>query len=198
MKQIDYIKRMKIIRPFARFNYDLRRPLSPGQKSAITRVFKQVFRYRDKRFVRINRKRGESIKSYRSRLQSVKRVFGQGDAYYNGVFTDLPKKASVRLVRGILKVYTKNFVESYVPADYDLLVESPEDEVNRVESDFNFSEISINYSGFKRSFSYENTPAILYDDDPVTGFLGRLMAMSEQYMDVIGYAISGYILRTYY
>jgi len=97
MKNIfNYKVAMKRLRGKVSFNYDLRKSLSAGQKSAIKKAHNLATEYGIAKttskatFLKIPRKRGETKKKYSKRVKTIKKNMGQSDTQFTGVFTDSP------------------------------------------------------------------------------------------------------------
>ena len=200
--KINYKNRMKNIRGFVRFDYDLRKPLRPGQKGAITKAFKEIHLYRNKRYVPIPKKRSESKTAHRRRTKNIHKNLGQQDMrgrLIKGVFVDVPvsvkgKPIKARIEDEEIIFDLENFTEYMVPADQGQLADDPDVEAYSSWHDQNFDSIAINYSGQGRSKMYEK----LGDDG--TNFDDWFTLMTEAailYAAVTEHAISGYILRIY-
>lgn len=106
-KPINYSHRMKTIRRFVNFDYDLRKPLSGGQKSAVTKAFREIHSYRERRYIPLPKHRGESATAYKARRKEIKTFSGQDDhrgRLIKGIFLDIPVeqdglKREVRVVK---------------------------------------------------------------------------------------------------
>lgn len=193
---------MKNIRGFVRFNYDLRRELTRGQKGAVTKAFQEIHLYRNKRYVPIPKKRGESKTRHRTRTKNIHKNLGQHDMrgrLIKGVFVDVPvsvkgKPVKARIENEEIIFDLDNFTEYMVPSDQEQLATDPDTEAYSAWHDQDFDAIAINYSGQGRSKMYEKR------GDDGTNFDDWFTLMTEAailYAAVTEHAISGYILRTY-
>lgn len=189
---------MKTIRGAVNFNYDLRKPMSAGQKSAVTKAFLAMVEYKTKRFVPIRKKRTETKKEYKTRRKIIKENMGQDTVrgnLLNGIYTDIPDTPEIKLkfVGTDLVSTTRSFKDRIVGADHQALAETPREEAERVWNDLDFDTIAINYSGFGRSMEFDKV-----DDDGsiLDAFIEEVGNMSDEYKKVLKYAISGWVLRT--
>lgn len=223
-RKINYNNRMKTIRRFVNFDYDLRRPLSGGQKSAITKAFREIHSYRDRRYIHLPQHRDETKTEYKARRKEIKTYSGQDDhrgRLVKGVFVDVPTGFEARMVKktkrirrkkketarqfkarkkrvttNIIEIHTKNFTDNLFPANQALMADDPEAEAARIW-DFmgtEYDEVAVNYSGRGRSLGYDKRG----DDGSIfEAFVNELSKIVDKYLEQINYAASGYILRTY-
>lgn len=200
--KINYKNRMKNIRGFVRFDYDLRKPLRRGQKGAITKAFRELHLYRNKRYVPIPKKRGESETHHRTRTKNIHKNMGQHDMrgrLIKGVFVDVPvsvkgQPIKARIIDEEIIFDLENFTEFFVPSNQEQLADDPDVEAYSAWHDQDFDSIAINYSGQGRSKMYEKI------GDDGTNFDDFFKLMTEAailYAMVTEHAISGYILRIY-
>lgn len=198
--KINYNNRMKNIRRFVRFNYDLRKPLTGGQKGAITKAFREIHLYRNKRYIPVRKKRAESKTAFKKRSKTIRQNLGQDDyrgRLIKGVFVDVPtsvkgRPIKVRIEEDEIVFEAPAFTEIFVGSDQEMLATDPEEEARRAWNDLDFDTIAINYSGQGRSVEYEKTG----DDGTIFDrFLNAMTEMAIKYSMVTEHAISGYILR---
>lgn len=113
-----YKRRLKAIRPFVNFNYDLRKKLTPAQKGKITRYYNEIkdmtdgqhyiYRPRSKKNLKL-------AKTYTdSNLPDIKVAF-------------IPThgKAQVKFTKNQMKIKTGNVTETYLPVNKETLVINP-------------------------------------------------------------------------
>lgn len=200
--KINYKNRMKNIRGFVRFDYDLRKPLRPGQKGAITKAFQEIHLYRNKRYIPIPKKRGESKTRHRKRTRNIHKNMGQQDhrgRLIKGVFVDVPVSVKGQPIKAHIEdeeiiFDLENFTEYFVPSDQTMLADDPDEEARRAWHDQDFDSIAINYSGQGRSEMYMKSG----DDGTVFDEFFKLLTVNAiLYAMVTEHAISGYILRVY-
>lgn len=116
-KKINYIKRIKAIRPFVNFDYNLndvkKIGLSPSQKREVTKYFKAV-----------NQLTARPFHAYRPKTKKnleVSREYAHPDIklkYLNTIFipTDGKKGVRVKISKsGEMKVKTKYVTQKYIP-----------------------------------------------------------------------------------
>jgi len=216
---------MKAIRRFVDFDFDLRKPLSGGQKSAITKAFREVHSYRERRYIPLPHHKDESQGEYKARRKEIKTFSGQDDhrgRLIKGVFVDVPTGFEARMVKktkrirrkkketkrqfaarkkkvttNAIEIRTKNFTDTLFPANQDRMATDPEGEARNIWDRMGktYHEVAINYSGRGRSLGYDKR-----DDDGTIfeHFVNELKTMVDKYLAQLDYAASGYILRTYH
>lgn len=177
---------MKLLRPFISFNYDLRKPLSTGQKAAISRAWEDVTPYKNQRYIRFRKHKDETNNQFKRRVKRTKENLGQQDNKFGGIFVEMPKEAKVRFTKSGLIAKYENFKERYVSANQELLATDPEAEADRVFNNYKFDFLFFDHSGFRSFFSVDSPDL----------FLMKLNQFVMQYRQVINHAVSGYILRT--
>lgn len=113
-----YSRRLKAIRPFVNFNYDLRKKLTPAQKGKITRYYNSIKDMSD----------GQNY-VYRPRskknLKLAKQYTDSQLPQLKVAFIPIHGKAKVTFNNGKMKIKTGRVTETYLPIDKMLLIENP-------------------------------------------------------------------------
>jgi len=191
---------MKELRGKVNFDYDLRKSLSPGQKSAIVKAWNDLSVSTDQsrhtgHFVPIRRNPGESERKYRQRVNRIQAQFGQDDSILNGLSLALPAdkdgnpipKTSIRQER----VYWSagDVREYFVPVDAEELLENIPAYIQNLARTHNPDAI-IPLMG---PYRYRGT----IGTDQLSDLIDLIEEWAEKYQEAVESALNGFIMRNY-
>ena len=125
----EYSQKLKAIRPFVDFNYDLRKPLHSSQKAKINRYFEAINEIQarpNKVFRSKNRDRVRAVQEYGrndfGNLPGIKVAFYESPA---------ANPVTIKFRDDKLTAKSKFFDIGYIPFDKDQLITDPEREIQR-------------------------------------------------------------------
>ena len=172
--EAEYKATYRQLKPYLRFNYDLRKTLTPGQKSAITRARNAAAAAglnsnSQARIIKPPRLPKESKAGYQRRLKSIKRNAGQSGSPLQGVVLALPGNAKrVRFKGGEIIIEGKGYVEKSYPIDPVAFAKDPAGEAELIAETAKLDgmdEIIPIFGNVNRGPSFELPPRFPPDED---------------------------------
>jgi hypothetical protein len=118
-----HAQRLKAIRPFIDFNYDLRKPLSKYQKAKIKTYYDEIDQLTARPYHAYRPRKSERLKKAQQFAQHEKQLKGLKVAFIptNGI--EKPKITFNKA--GDLIAETKHVRTEFIPFDPELLIDSP-------------------------------------------------------------------------
>jgi len=122
----DYSKKLKAIRPFINFNYDLRKQLTKSDKAKITKYFNLVKKYKQ------NSHHVYYPRNIKNKDIALKYAGQKKDRNLKAVF--IPGKGHIRIKvkNGRLQTYSTYVHSDFYPLDPLQLIKDPDKAINRI------------------------------------------------------------------
>lgn len=122
-----YTERLKTIRPFVDFNYNLNKPLSRADKAKINKYYKAVDSHKGDKFYRVNvRHAGERA----NKIAQLQKLEGEKLPGLKGAFLSGPEGATVEWHVDTPTIITPHIRRDFVPFNPKRLAANPDKEID--------------------------------------------------------------------
>lgn len=202
-KPFNYKSALKTMRGKIGFDYDLRKKLNNGQKAAIRRAYGDFVTYKNQRFIKPPKHRGETKPAYLQRLREIQKSLGQEGNNWQGFFINMPKEARYRIKEdGLIHWWKKNgsgrtVSETFVPVSGPEIANDPGGFAQEIFTRFGpFRRVFFNHNGFRSNTVLEG--ADLDDEetfaDVMEAFFEELERRYKNTSQALG-SITGIIIQ---
>lgn len=128
----EYNKKLKSLRPFVNFNYDLRKPLSPQSKGKINRYYRELLKLNARENIKYKPRKKKYLKKAREITEQNRKVFQE----FNTIFIPQPTKENKTVIKfsknGTPYLTNKNIVKKLYAFDKINLIKNTDKEVMRI------------------------------------------------------------------
>jgi hypothetical protein len=178
MSKNDYSDKLKELRPFISFDFDLRKKLKPSEKAKITKYYK-----------RLETAKGQAYRVYRTKNKKTLKILNKISSLNLPGFKvaiipnpDPENRYSVKIKNGSPIFYNRSGEKIYIEFNKTNLIENPEKEINAALSKANGNTFAIacgEFEYFIRYASKDNVKTQIlkfineYDDKNSNHYFGR-------------------------
>lgn len=189
-KPFNYKSALKSLRGKITFDYDLRRKLSSGKKSAIRKAAKEFSRMQSARLIKPPKHPLESNKHYNQRISDLKKNYAQPGSLAKGVFIQVPKEARFRVKDSQIKIQVpeKRYKEIFVPLDIAKFMADAEAFIMRIIKGRNVRVIYPLHTAYR---------SMGFGIDMISEFIDYLHNLLEKYKYDPN-VLTGFILGVYF
>ena len=192
--------RMKSLRGLVGFNYNLNEPMTPARRAKITKAWNELKPMRDARHLVPPRRKGESQRNYKARVNELKRAYGQEGSPARGVFLHIPAKARVRYGKDQIRIQNAatKMVEKFIPLDGDskkAFVADPGQFIRDLVAEHSFAGKPTFDRIAPMHGTYRGTGIREIEVDALEAFIDQIVEDLGRY-GKDSYAVTGFVLTT--
>lgn len=181
-----YKKRFKALRDNVNFKIDLRKKLTTGKKSAITRAWKDYRQFKNTRQLIITKEKGESNKKYKQRTKSIKTALGQSNSLLKTPYMQAPIDANIEYKNGALQLTKGKVTQQLLPIDSNAFAANPEKYIKQLLKGKTANRVILQHGAYRgKGYGVE-----LYED-----MIDDLIDLAEAYEEQLQYVLTGLLIQ---